>query len=1720
MDKSTSPPPAPPHLAARANANNNGVPPATTPPSKSTKHDGGSSGTLRGSGSYPSMIRARTANRKITKRSESVSLPMMMMMTGGSSSSTTTTTSHHHHHDRNRSSSKKLRRMVYSKASRRKSLEQLGLLRRNRCGTAKLQWPSEKKETDAFDLLPEGCLQVRQLRLKSGNSRSFSQSANNDEDDEQPDQDGELEQEYYYQENGELASRNDDQEEIICSQEKGNGIFNMNGSVSSLLQQKNNQGNHRNSSGFDWKSKKNISVLVRIRPKQGRELEEKTIIFRTDAKTIVFDPKEKTKDFYFQGVKQSTRNDFGRKRPNKNISFHYDKVYGPESSNLEIFKDSLANLTDHLMEGYNCTVFAYGSTGSGKTYTMIGSGSPPNPSPGLTVLMVESIYKRIAELSEDHDCEIIVSYLEVYNETIKDLLHPEKELSIREDGKRGIIIPELSHYKPRDPSELLKLLRRGNLQRTQHATDQNHESSRSHAVFEVKLCLKKVRQIGIPGNLSSKRDGADENCNYEDQDEFIDEETNKVEVIHSKLVMVDLAGSERGAGATYDGARQREGASINKSLLALANCISALADGKAHIPYRNSKLTRLLKDALSGNCTTIMIANIAPSAITSEDTYNTLKYAERAKSIVGPGSKQNMFLEDLMQEDCVKSQVAELQAKLAQLEELLEEKLKHEMKQREETSSTDEKIEFLMHFGDGDGPDTNVKKYLNKNNNDANNDEQRDFDMGNRSKFEEEEIPNEIKKYIDKTTEWGHQFSAFVDKAHKARWEEWTMFTTKLKVDTADFFGRLPVGDTNYVEFAKLKNEVVKLERKEEEMEEGLIDDGKRKEPLKSVLELRTLTRQMDTMEKEFKNTLKGQFSSCGRGQAECDGDGDSVVDCDNKRGPRVSISLEEFLQFKRMLGEREASRKVEHSYHIFSQQINSQLMSSGMILLHALKLVRNMWNTQLQTKAQIPKEIQADYQQLLQLVYGPEDVVSTVLDRLLLSPPPPPLQSSLKVHGSADVNNNDLKEEPSFGGGNSMSNSLQSRRSSQLIMDDFHNLAKLVERPLLTALSTSTLLEKEEVDDLEVKTEAPAVSAGNSTLRLSEQNPNDGEREQEQQEIGAGDPFFISTTTQNIYEPPLLSSGESPENDDDDDDDDGHSENDHDPNLVAAEESSSSESLIPFYDAFIPETEPEFMPHNNTAWSVSPSTITTAFAEKERKGSSFEIRFESEKQSWDRGNGSGGRKSFNGLRRFPVKSNSISSKAAGLEESIVSSSSPPPPLRKQKVSEKTSREVGTSTSSNCDLENEKEETIEQRSKSVLMLKQDKSIGKKRLVDQARVIKDHQLSKKDSTSFCGLPQNQEERVNPSVDIKVGVGPAPNSNNKKGFVPLDHHHHHQQQHQQAKSLRRLKSSRITSEETLIGASVGSSKSKTNTKTQTTNPNNPFRGQHQNTKAEISSEKRKLKLSQLIPGKKAASTSSGMNNSLRNSNNSSVALGVRASGIKLRGAGSKRTPPEFQMDHLDHQGQPKNPHHQYLLRHQERLKVNAEKKSISQSQQQLNPPPLIHHHLNLIPNQKEQSCEEENERNDPHDTEYMDNLEKPERKRRNPEKGLVPESARSSISHKAPYHTSSKTFTIREHDHTLLPLASVPIISARSNNSDDEDETDNNNIPLEVIYKREQKPGQAGEEGGEGYSSNEDEQDDEDHHNQDDDDEENEEDNDASDNNNDDDDDSSTASYSES
>lgn len=339
-----------------------------------------------------------------------------------------------------------------------------------------------------------------------------------------------------------------------------------------------------------------IKVIVRVRPHNERESQEnyRTVIKVVDDQMLIFDPKEEENPFFYRGVVQKGRDLL--KKQNKELQFVFDKVFNMGCSNQDIFEGSTKDLIINLLDGYNCSVFAYGATGAGKTHTMLGKDDDP----GITFRTMAELFNQIDLQKEHRDFELGVTYLEIYNENVQDLLHKSGPLHLREDGRAGIIVAGLKIITIHSPDELLSLLAKGNRNRTQHPTDANEESSRSHAVFQVYV------------NITNKLDG---------------------QVKHVKLSMIDLAGSERASATGCKGARFKEGANINKSLLALGNCINNLADGIKHIPYRESKLTRLLKDSLGGNCQTVMIANISPSSMSYEDTCNTLRYANRAKKI-------------------------------------------------------------------------------------------------------------------------------------------------------------------------------------------------------------------------------------------------------------------------------------------------------------------------------------------------------------------------------------------------------------------------------------------------------------------------------------------------------------------------------------------------------------------------------------------------------------------------------------------------------------------------------------------------------------------------------------------------------------------------------------------------------------------------------------------------------------------------------------------------------------------------------------------------------------------------------------------------------------------------------------------------------------------------------------------------------------------------------
>jgi kinesin family member 18/19 len=289
----------------------------------------------------------------------------------------------------------------------------------------------------------------------------------------------------------------------------------------------------------------------------------------------------------------------------KDQTFGFDRIFDDNATQQDVYEATTKSLLDSVLSGYNATVFAYGATGCGKTHTI--TGTPMQP--GIIYLAMEDLFDKVAEMSEEKVTEISLSFLEIYNETIRDLLVPDGAprggLMLREDSHQAVSVAGLSSHHPQSVAEVMEMMRRGNEARTMSPTEANATSSRSHAVLQINVAQK-------------------------DRNASVDEPHTM-----ATLSVIDLAGSERASATKNRGERLIEGANINKSLLALGSCINALCDPRKrnHVPYRNSKLTRLLKFSLGGNCKTVMIVCVSPSSQHFDETQNTLRYANRAKNI-------------------------------------------------------------------------------------------------------------------------------------------------------------------------------------------------------------------------------------------------------------------------------------------------------------------------------------------------------------------------------------------------------------------------------------------------------------------------------------------------------------------------------------------------------------------------------------------------------------------------------------------------------------------------------------------------------------------------------------------------------------------------------------------------------------------------------------------------------------------------------------------------------------------------------------------------------------------------------------------------------------------------------------------------------------------------------------------------------------------------------
>ncbi|KAJ1450013.1 P-loop containing nucleoside triphosphate hydrolase protein [Pelagophyceae sp. CCMP2097] len=351
-----------------------------------------------------------------------------------------------------------------------------------------------------------------------------------------------------------------------------------------------------------WQGQSNILVVVRVRPLLKHDRGFVHIVRVLERKVVVvLDPEEENK------TKNVLRQNRSREK-----RYAFDYVFDERDTQSEVYARTTQFLIQGVLDGFNATVFAYGQTGAGKTHTMIGDRAQP----GIMVLTLRDLFRNSdrAKAKQRLQIKVTVSFLEVYNENIRDLLTLDhlvdgdrvEFLDLREDPIKGPTVAGITEVEAFSAEEVMELLQRGNAKRSQHATAANESSSRSHAVLQITVSTREAAE-GTAAHINI-----------------------------GKLSLVDLAGSERAANTKNTGDRLKEGANINRSLLTLGNCINALGEKASRgqfVPYRDSKLTRLLKDSLGGNCRTVMIANISASNASFEETLNTLKYANRAKNI-------------------------------------------------------------------------------------------------------------------------------------------------------------------------------------------------------------------------------------------------------------------------------------------------------------------------------------------------------------------------------------------------------------------------------------------------------------------------------------------------------------------------------------------------------------------------------------------------------------------------------------------------------------------------------------------------------------------------------------------------------------------------------------------------------------------------------------------------------------------------------------------------------------------------------------------------------------------------------------------------------------------------------------------------------------------------------------------------------------------------------
>ncbi len=335
------------------------------------------------------------------------------------------------------------------------------------------------------------------------------------------------------------------------------------------------------------KNNETVKVVVRIRPLSSQETRDGNSVAASA------DP-----DRGLISLKNPRADD---REPPKNFSF--DAVFAADVKQKHIYDVCAASVVESVLQGYNGTIFAYGQTGAGKTFTMEGKADVPELR-GIIPNSFQHIFDFVGAASQQQFL-VRASYLEIYNEEIRDLLSkdPKNHLDLKENVDSGVYVKDLTSFVVKNATEIDHVMQAGKKNRSVGATLMNQTSSRSHSIFTIVVeCAES------------------------------DDRGDHIRV--GKLNLVDLAGSERQSKTGATGDRLKEATKINMSLSALGNVISALVDGKStHIPYRDSKLTRLLQNSLGGNAKTVMCANCGPADYNYDETLSTLRYANRAKNI-------------------------------------------------------------------------------------------------------------------------------------------------------------------------------------------------------------------------------------------------------------------------------------------------------------------------------------------------------------------------------------------------------------------------------------------------------------------------------------------------------------------------------------------------------------------------------------------------------------------------------------------------------------------------------------------------------------------------------------------------------------------------------------------------------------------------------------------------------------------------------------------------------------------------------------------------------------------------------------------------------------------------------------------------------------------------------------------------------------------------------